>query len=553
MRGLRRELPFFALLALAVPMLLVQLKSPASLYDEGLVLLAAERIRHGEIPYRDFWTLYAPGYYYVVAALFSVVEPTVLAARWLDSLLRMALVVVAYLLARSLTSRWVAVVPAACIAFWLGTIGFYSSPAFPATAAILATNLVLAHAFRVRDERWLWVAGLGLGITAIVRLDFGGFATVGAVAAVAIAGWREGVQGGAPLPTRIRQVVWPVARLAGGALLVALPAYLPLIRVAGLPTLLDQLVLFPATVFRAVRHLPLPSPIPTFVITSQRWTEWVWLYLPAMVYATALVVTLRWLVVVASTDDDRFRIAVTCLALTGAGLGLWIKATTRFHDVEVLPTTICAAIVGTALVHRIPRRIRRSLPFGLAFAVAAALLLVRPYLVHFASVVASDPTSPLACYSELPRAGCVRTSPNQTRMVEYVRAHTAPGETVFFGNARHDLIFINDLLAYFLADRPSPTRYAELHPGLATTVPVQQAIVADLAEKDVRWVVTRRGFESKEPNASGVSSDVTLLDDYIRTHYRPETTFGPYQVWQRRPSRADAEGASTVSTTPSRP
>jgi len=138
-------------------------------------------------------------------------------------------------------------------------------------------------------------------------------------------------------------------------------------------------------------------------------------------------------------------------------------------------------------------------------------------------------------------------------MVEYVRAHTAPGETVFFGNARHDLIFINDLLAYFLADRPSPTRYAELHPGLATTVPVQQAIVADLAEKDVRWVVTRRGFESKEPNASGVSSGVTLLDDYIRTHYRPETTFGPYQVWQRRPSRADAEGASTVSTMPSRP
>ena len=43
------------------------IKSPLNYYDEGLVLLNATNILHGDIPYRDFWTLYAPGYYYLLA------------------------------------------------------------------------------------------------------------------------------------------------------------------------------------------------------------------------------------------------------------------------------------------------------------------------------------------------------------------------------------------------------------------------------------------------------------------------------------------------------
>jgi hypothetical protein len=119
-------------------------------------------------------------------------------------------------------------------------------------------------------------------------------------------------------------------------------------------------------------------------------------------------------------------------------------------------------------------------------------------------------------------------------VAEYIQAQTRPDEYVFFGNARHDQIFVNDLLIYFLADRRSPTKYAELHPGLATTMPVQQEIVRELTEKDVRWVVTMRGWESREPNASAISSGVTFLDDYIRANYRPETAFGAYQVWRRK-------------------
>jgi len=285
-----------------------------------------------------------------------------------------------------------------------------------------------------------------------------------------------------------------------------------------------------------MRHLPVPPLLPDFGrITGAQWNDWLRLYLPLAVYATALGVAVRGLIArPLPTTDRRYRTLIVCLALTGAGLGLVIKATSRYHELHALPTTICAAIVATALLYQIPARLWRSLPFRIGLAGLALLLLTGPYVVHFATLAARNPTSPAGCYSELPRASCVPISADQARVAEYIQAQTQPGETVFFGNARHDQIFVNDLMIYFLAGRPSPTKYTELHPGLATTLPVQQEIAAELAAKDVRWVVTMRGWESREPNASSISSGVTHLDDFIRANYRQEKQFGSYQVWRKR-------------------
>jgi hypothetical protein len=267
-----------------------------------------------------------------------------------------------------------------------------------------------------------------------------------------------------------------------------------------------------------------------------QWNDWLRLYLPAAVYAVAIVVSLRWLRLrTPAPSDRRPALGTLFLALTGTGLGLVVKATSRYHELHALPTTICAVVLATALLYRIPGKLWRSAPFQLGFGGLAFLFLTGPYVAHFHMLAARGTTSPLVCYSELPRAGCVPVSHDQERVVDYLRAHTDPGETIFIGNSRHDLIFVNDMLLYFLADRGSPTRYTELHPGLATTLPVQQVIANDLAEKDVRWVVMMQGWVSQEPNASSISSGVTFLDEYIREHYRQEVAFGSYQIWRRTP------------------
>src|SRR5947209_7182981 len=60
--------------------------------DEGYFVQQAARVLHGQIPYRDFETLYAPGLAYVHAALFGLVGgPFLLSPRVLALAARAAL------------------------------------------------------------------------------------------------------------------------------------------------------------------------------------------------------------------------------------------------------------------------------------------------------------------------------------------------------------------------------------------------------------------------------------------------------------------------------
>src|ERR1700753_184180 len=55
---------------LTVGYFLALLLHPPNVYDEGLTVDGAVRILHGQLPYRDFNTGYAPAEFYTVAAVF---------------------------------------------------------------------------------------------------------------------------------------------------------------------------------------------------------------------------------------------------------------------------------------------------------------------------------------------------------------------------------------------------------------------------------------------------------------------------------------------------
>src|SRR4051812_23183998 len=69
--------------------------------DEGYFLQHAARIESGQIPYRDFESLYTPGLDYLHAALFGRLGGQyILAARALSFVFRIGVVVLMYVLAR---------------------------------------------------------------------------------------------------------------------------------------------------------------------------------------------------------------------------------------------------------------------------------------------------------------------------------------------------------------------------------------------------------------------------------------------------------------------
>jgi hypothetical protein len=119
--------------------------------------------------------------------------------------------------------------------------------------------------------------------------------------------------------------------------------------------------------------------------------------------------------------------------------------------------------------------------------------------------------------------------------VKFIESHTQPGEPIFVGTGRHDRIFVNNILIYFLADRPPATRWYQFEPGIQTSTPVQTEIIGELKTRNVRLLVLNADWDTiSEPNASAVSSGVTLLDDYIRADFETVAQFGGATIWQRR-------------------
>jgi hypothetical protein len=126
-----------------------------------------------------------------------------------------------------------------------------------------------------------------------------------------------------------------------------------------------------------------------------------------------------------------------------------------------------------------------------------------------------------------------------------------PGGRIFVGCSRHDLIWANEPILYFLSERLPGTRYHVLDPGVATTLPVQRDIVDGLIRNRVEYVVLSSAFARvREPNLSAVSSGVSVLDEFLENHYELDRRFGSdLSVWRKRETDHESKNAATLAAT----
>ena len=96
-------------------------------------------------------------------------------------------------------------------------------------------------------------------------------------------------------------------------------------------------------------------------------------------------------------------------------------------------------------------------------------------------------------------------------------------------NARHQRP-CRIISLYYNSERKPPSKYYELHPGIATTEKVQQEIIKGMKENNTRLVVLIKSGISTEPNLSSISSEVFLLDEYIEQNFEKAEEFGDYVI-----------------------
>jgi hypothetical protein len=528
------------LLLVVLFILWIPLKSPVRSYDEGVAVYNAMRVMAGDVPYKEYWAIYPPGQTYVLAAVFATFGSSLLAARIYDTVVRMAIVISAYLLAKELSSFTWATIVALVSALLFGPFNIYGYALFPALALDLFALLALSAYSKKTKRHWLLVSGICLGLASLFRWDIALYATVASLVALFFFQHTPTLQSadlGKETNSRLPQelMVLIVAELA-----IVLAGYGYIVQRSGFQDFWEQAVIFPITDLRALRWRAYPSLIPNNLVVPNSiaalrsiytdFMDWLRFYLALAIYAVTFAYYGYALLSRRAIFNAHY-LRVTAVTLFGALL--FTQALSRYDYFHVLPTSIIALLViGTLPLTRMLGSLKLMpwlLTTGLLL-MLGALYLSAPLL----SLVSTwQQFSPLGCHSHLARATCVYVEPDQAEAIAYLQAATGEGEQIFVGSRRHDLILVNDVAFYFLANRNSATKYHELYPGIATTRPIQEQIVHELDSAAVMWVILVQSRLSTEDNLSAVSSQVTYLDDYIRSEYEQVAEFGNYSVWKK--------------------
>jgi hypothetical protein len=448
------------LLAAALALLPV-LTYPLWIFDEGVALVAAQRILQGDWPYRDFYAVYPPGQFAMLAAVFKLFGATLTVERLYHLACQVALV--------AMLVRWsgsfLVVPPAVLLCAWVPSFGYAAIPG-------------LALAMAGMTARAPLLAGALVGFAVVWKLELGVWAGLGTTI-----GWL---------------VAWPGFRFAlrwaagAGGVVAATLAVL----VAAMPwmTIRRQLFDIPSQITAAYHHLPLPTGFSRISLAA---------YGPLAVALAGLVAG-AWLL----RRDRKEASAVLAVAVWLALItmqALWLRPDPT-HMLNPL-------LVALALAGRASRRYR----FARDWRVGTALVLL---------------TLPAILQVRYYPDGAI--APQQQAALNEVSKLTQPGDPIYVGTHRHDVLHINDISFYFLARRRPASYYHELPPGVATTEEVQRTIARAIELTNTRVVVLWDYARADLGPSSSRKPGSTYLDQYLAGRFQPVYRNALYTVLERR-------------------
>jgi hypothetical protein len=459
------------------------------IYDEGLALYGSLRVANGELPYRDFWTVYGPGSLYLNALAFHFFGPSIDIVRHIWLALKALLGVEVLLLGRALggrTAGWLAFTLTVSHTLAVNVTSGHSS--VPALATGLAAILALGVSGSVR------VAGFFAGLTGVFRPDFGLYTLLALVVGSLFA-----------KPAKHRPA--EALNLFGTVAAVVVPAYGILMLAAGIAPMIQQLLIFPL------------STLPRHVYLQ--------LNLPFVISALAFLVVIAF-VLMRHQEVVRDTLPIVAVMLGVMVSGLLNYARFRLDAMHQWPTIVCLAPLIAAAPFLLTRGARRMIG-----AVAVSIVLglnARRGFQRLSEVDASD-SIPLQG-SRSNGITIARTAAPYNDLITAVKSRTRPDEPIFSGSTEHGRLVKNDVIIYFVAGRPAANAYHELNPGMITTAEVQRRIIRSLEERHVA-VAVLLNFSQENANRTQALGEATLLDDHIRRHFHVIGRFGRYELWQR--------------------
>jgi hypothetical protein len=396
--------------------------------DEGYFVQQAVRVLHGQIPYRDFETLYAPGLAYAHAALFGLIGgPFVLAPRVLALAARAALALLLFGMARPLVRSplWAAL-PGVFLLVGLddAPVRWEPHPGWLSTLFAVLGAWCLSHR---PSRRWLAAAGIASGIAYVFKQNSGAFMLAAIVVYARFA-----------YPSLLVRLCVPVASFAAVTVMWLVPL---LVALRGDVTQLGVLVgaVNQAGLFAGPEW---PVLVPIACLAGG---VWLW---------------------------RRDRGEVLCWYLL-AGSALFLTQYPRMDALHLVWSAPLLLLIGAVMLDRLRPVVAGTIVLS-AFALTAPTVTSRVLAV-------AQPGVPISAVRYA--AGIQVPEPTRADLqavVAEIQARTQPNEPI--------VVYPTSPLLYALAERPNPTRFDHLNPGAANAHQIDQ-VIGDLATAGVRLVV----------------------------------------------------------------
>jgi hypothetical protein len=486
--------------------------------DEALMLVCPERIVHGAIPNRDFQTLYGPGNYWMLAAIYSVFGFQVSVERTVGALLCLAIILLLF----DLTRGWgllLATAAGFCAALLLAPMGAMVQVWNGALALSLGSVRFASRDGKTRrGEAAAWnFAGAGLlaGLAMLFRLDVALAVLISALPLLSLTSARG-------------------RRLYAAGLLAGLVPFVIHLSMATPYRVYENFFVETARIVPG-RTLPLPpSPKEIGLLFG----------LTILGAVLALAAGLR--AVRAHRTDRRAR---TQLALGLLSLGLLPYAIWRADPNHILKVgCMTISLLPLSLLTLLPRRPalperRREIAVvagvGLVLLICSRNTVFRPVAVEALRGLGLLRQESFRAENRsrafpLASAADVRDAQAALRAVERI---APPGAKLFVGPADLRRTNYNDTFLYYLLPQLTPSAYYfEMDPGEANRPGTR--MTADIAAADA-LILTSRYNNWNEPNASQrPGSDAP--EKVVRDRFTLCDRIGPFAIYRRR-AAANAE------------
>jgi 4-amino-4-deoxy-L-arabinose transferase-like glycosyltransferase len=479
--------------------------------DEGIILQGAQRIVQGQVLYRDFFSFFTPGSYYLLALFFRVFGSSMLVARTALAAYGAFFSVFTYLLARRVCSRWVALAAACLVTLTSLPWRFMVLHNWDSTLWACAT--VYSAVWLLQAPRWGWalatgsfasltilfeqskgaglLLGLGLGLILLVlftrstlRLSRGQWVTLAIGLAWPFALTFAYFAAHHALPAMLADWFWPLHNYSK----VNSVPY-------GYQDWSDEARkgLFGSESW-LVRGIALFTVSPCFLLPV----------LPII----AIVLLIYWLLEVKKERLAVGRAAyfiLVCSSIVGLLFSVLISRADIIHFVHLAPLlylVLAWVMDGADLRGQLIRSIRPLVSLGILI---TFITLGMAFLVRIRNAKTINET----------RRGVVLAKSSDP-IVEYVQTHVPPGSKI--------LVYPYLPLYYYLTATFNPTSFDYLQPGMHTRQQEQEVIHQVSADR-TSVIVFQPSFNdaiaASWPKTSLASLASDPVADYILAHYRP--------------------------------